>query len=273
MTGLVATETGASPFATRVVQPKLVSLEEAQRGAIKVYYSGLTKQTIIGALVGLLFLFIVGSNALGTEHKVAGAAVLAICLAGLVYLVYEYRRKPRTFILEDGFAVEQRFGFDVEVVRWSDIAKLYCLDRTTETTVRIYFLPVATSRTHRGKLKIVLVDGREIVITNRVREFSAMARQFSVRTMAAQLAPCTAFVIDGGTLDFDKFGLTQERLMHKGQLLTWGDIQRITLSNRGTLLFNTTRRWWSPRFSLDALPNASLLLELLGMFGGRVYEV
>ena len=116
----------------------------------------------------------------------------------------------------------------------------------------------------------MLVDGRQIVLTNRVREFSAMATQFALRTQAAQLAPCTAFLIDGGTLDFDKFGLTGEGLVYKRKLLPWSDIQRISMNRRGTLLFKTPKLWLSPRFNADALPNVSLLLKLLEMFGADV---
>jgi hypothetical protein len=118
----------------------------------------------------------------------------------------------------------------------------------------------------------VLVDGREIVITNRVRNFSAMSTQFVLRTKAAQLAPGAAFLIDGGTLNFDKLGLTSEGLFYKGKLLAWDDFQRISLDRSGALLFKTAKLWRSPRFSTHALPNASLLLELLAMFGGDVYE-
>ena len=280
MTGLLETGTDASsPFASRVMQSRFISLEEAERDAIQVYYGSLTKRTLVNALVVLFFLFIMGYSAvnaraiaMATEFKVAGTVLLSICVAGLAYVVYEYRRKQRVFILEDSFAVERRFSFDVELMRWTDVAKLYCLDRTTETNVHIYFVPVASSKAHQGKLRIVLVDGREIVITNRVRDFSAMATQFVGRTMAAQLAPCTTFLIDGGTLDFDKFGLTSEGLVYKRKLLGWSDIQRISLNRRGTLLFKTAKLWWSPRFSTDTLPNASLLLELLAMFGEKVYE-
>jgi hypothetical protein len=108
-----------------------------------------------------------------------GTVVLSICAVGLAYVIYEYRRKQRVFIFEDSFAVERRFSFDVEYMRWTDVAKLYFLDRTTETNIRIYFVRVASSKAHRGKVRIVLVDGREIVITNRVRDFSAMATQFA----------------------------------------------------------------------------------------------
>jgi hypothetical protein len=280
MTGLLETGTGASsPFASRVVQSRLISLEEAERDAIQVYYGSLTKRALVSTLVGLFFLFIMGYSAvnaraiaMATEFKVAGAVLLSICAAGLAYVVYEYRRKQRVFILEDSFAVERRFSFEVELTRWTDVAKLYCLDRTMETKFSIYFVPVAHSKAHQGKLRIMMVDGREIIITNRVRDFSAMATQFVGRTMGAQLAACTTFLIDGGKLDFDKFGLTSEGLVYKGKLLVWNDIQHISLDRRGTLLFKTAKLWRSPRFSTDTLPNASLLLELLAMFGRDVYE-
>jgi hypothetical protein len=206
------------------------------------------------------------------EFKIGGAIVLASCALVLAYVVYEYRRKQRVFILEDSFAVERRFSFEVELLPWTDVAKLYCLDRTTVTKHYIYFVPVTTSKVHHGKLRIVLTDGREIVITNRVRDFSAMAAQFVLRTQAAQLAPSVRHLIDGGTLDFDKFGLTSDGLVQKHKLLRWSDITRISLNSRGTLLFKTPTRWRSPRFNTDALPNASLLLELVSMFGAEVCE-
>ena len=279
MTGLLEKGTDlSSPFASRVVQSRFISLEEAERDAIQVYYGSLTRRMFVSALVALFVLFIMGYGAvnaraiaMATEFKVGGMVVLSICVLGLAYAVYEYRRKLRVFILEDSFAVERRLRFDVELIRWTDVAKLYCLDRTTETTVHIYFVPVASSKVHHGKLRIVLVDGREIVITNRVRDFSAMATQFVLRTKAVQLAPATTFLIDGGTLDFDKLGLTSDGLIYKRKLLSWNDIQHISLNRRGTLLFKTAKLWRSPRFSTDTLPNASLLLELLAMFGGNVH--
>ena len=266
-----------SPFASRVVQSQTISLEEAERDAIQVYFGSLTKQTLVAALVALFFLFIMGYSATNaragaTDFHVGGAVVLCISVAGLAYVVYEYRRKQRVFILEDSFAVERRFSFDVELIRWTDVAKLYLLDRTTETKLSFCFVPVTSSKHHEGKLRIVLVDGRKFVITKRVRDFSAMATQFVLRTHAAQLAPCTTFLIDGGTLDFDKFGLTSEGLVYKRKLLGWNEIQRISLDRRGTLSFKTAKLWVSPRFSTNALPNASLLLELLAMFAGGVKE-
>jgi hypothetical protein len=209
--------------------------------------------------------------AMAAEFKQAGTVLLAICTAGLAYFVYEFRRKQRVFILEDSFAIERRFSSEVELIRWTDVAKLYCLDRTTERKLYIYFVPVASSKVHHGKLRIVLADDREIVITNRVRDFSAMAVQFALRTKAAQLAPCTACLVDGGMLNFDKFGLTIEGLVYKGKLLGWNDIQHISLDRRGTLLFKSAKLWWSPRFRTATLPNTSLLLELLAMFGRDVY--
>jgi hypothetical protein len=86
------------------------------------------------------------------------------------------------------------------------------------------------------------------------------------------LALSTAFLIDGGQLEFDKFGLTGEGLVYKSKLLAWNDIQRISLDRRGTLLFKMPKLWRSPRFSTETIPNVSLLLELLAMFGGDVYE-
>jgi hypothetical protein len=206
------------------------------------------------------------------EIKVAGTVILCICAAVLAYTIYEYRRKHHVFVLEDSFALERRFRFDVELIRWTDVARLYRIDRTTETKVSVYFIPVATSKAHRGKLRIVLVDGRQFVLTNRIRDFSAMAAQFASRTVAAQLRPAIAFLTDGGTLDFDKFGLTSEGLVYRRDLLAWDDIQRISLNSRGTLLFKTAKRWWSPRFNTDTLPNAALLFELLSMYGSEIYE-
>jgi hypothetical protein len=280
MAGLVETETGpSSPFASREVQSQFTSLEEARHDAVHVYYGSLTRRTLVTVVVALLFLFIMGYNALGArgiamagEIKTAGTVILCICAAILAYVVYEYRRKQHVFILKDSFAVERRFRFDVELIRWADVARLYRIDRTTETKVSVYFIPVATSKHHRGKLRIVLVDGREIVLTNRVRDFSAMAMQFACRTLAAQLKPAVSFLLDGGTLDFDKFALKSDGLVLKGNLLAWSDIDRISLNRRGTLLFKTAKRWWSPRFNTDTLPNAALLLELLSMFGGEVHE-
>jgi hypothetical protein len=226
------------------VQPRFVSLEEAQRDAVQVYYASLTRRSLVSALVAFLFLSIMGFNAVNSrtmepEFKVGGAVVLAVCALGVAYVVYEYRRKQRIFILKDSFAVERRFSFDVELVRWTDVARLYCLDRTTETKFYIYFVRVNTTKHHQGKLRIVLVDGRQIVLTNRVRDFSALANQFDLRTRAAQLAPCAKFLIAGGTLDFDKFGINTEGLVYKQKLLFWSDIERISLDRRGILLFKT----------------------------------
>jgi len=86
------------------------------------------------------------------------------------------------------------------------------------------------------------------------------------------LAPCTNFLIDGGVLEFDKFGLKSDGLVYKGKQLDWGDIQRISLDRAGTLFFKTPKLWRSPRFSMHMLPNALLLLELLEMFGGDVHQ-
>jgi hypothetical protein len=275
MTALLEARTEASsPFTSRVVQSQFISLEEAERDAVQVYYASLTKRSFVSALMGLFFLFIMGQSAVhAADSKVAGTVLLSLCAVGLAYVVYEFRRKQRVFVLEDAFAVEKRFGFEVELIHWTDVAKLYCLDRTTETKLYIYyFIPVTSTRNHRGKLRIALVDGREVVITNRVRDFSAMATQFVLRTKAAQLRPCVTFLMDGGTLDFDKFGLTSQGLVYKRKLLDWSDIQNISLDRRGNLSFKTAKLWRTPRFSTDTLPNAALLLELLVMFWGDVCE-
>lgn len=279
MTGLLETGINASsPLASRDIHSQFVSLEEAESDATQVFYGSLTKRTLASVLVALFFLFIMGyaavnaRAAIATESRVAGAALLFISVIGAFYIVYEYRRKQRVFVLPDSFAVERRFGFEVELIRWTDVARLYCLDRTMETHYSIYFVPVASQKVHHGKLRIVLVDGRKIVITNRVRDFSAMAAQFVQRTKAAQLESCATFLIDGGALDFDRFDLRSNGLVYKRKLLEWNDIQCISLDRSGTLLFRTPKFWWSPRFSIHALPNASLLLELLAMFGGEIYE-
>jgi hypothetical protein len=280
MPGLL--ETGAnlsSPFASRAVQSRNVSLEDAERDAIQVYYGRLRTQTLVNALMALCFLSILGvavacirpvGNA--PDVRLGGWVVLYCCAAALAYLVYEYRRKERVFLLEDSFAVERRFSSDVELIRWTDVAKLYSLDQTTETKVSIYFVPVSIGKVHHGKLRLVLVDGREIVLTNRVRDFSAMAEQFALRATAASLESCARFLIDGGTLDFDRLGLKSEGLVYKRKSLGWNDIQRISLDASGTLSFKTPKLWRSPRFNASALPNALLLLKLLSMFGADVYE-
>ena len=111
-----------------------------------------------------------------------------------------------------------------------------------------------------------------IVLTSSVRDFSAMAKQFVLRTKASQLVTCTRYLIDGSTLDFDKFGLSRDGLVYKRTVIPWSDIQRISLNARGTLMFKTANRWWSPRFNTDTLPNAFLLLELIAMFGHEIHE-
>lgn len=152
------------------------------------------------------------------------------------------------------------------------MSKLYSLDRTTETKFSIYFIPVASSKSHQGRLRIILVDGRELVLTNRVRDFSAMAAQFAQRATAVQLVPCATYVLDGGSLDFDKFRLARDGLHYKRKLIAWSDIEQITLDRAGMLKFKTPKLWRSPRFSTDTLPNASLLLQLAAMFGGEIVE-
>ena len=96
MTELLQKGTDLSPFASRVVQPQLVSLEEAERDAIQVYFGSLTKRSLVSALVALFFLFIMGYGAvnaraiaMATEFKAAGAVLLSICAAGLAYVLYE----------------------------------------------------------------------------------------------------------------------------------------------------------------------------------------
>jgi len=199
----------------------------------------------------------------------AGAGLLLISATGIAYIVYELRRKQRVFILEDSFAIERRFSSEVEAVKWTDVAKVYCLDRTTRTRFYVLlFIPVGSSDRHQGRLRIELVDGRRLVITNRVREFSDMANQIISKTTAVQLAPSMQFVLEeGGTLDFDKFGLANKGLVYKGKLIDWSDIQGVSFSQRGSVAFRTPSRWRSPRFSLEAIPNASLLLEMLTILG------
>ena len=95
-----------------------------------------------------------------------------------------------------------------------------------------------------------------------------MANEISCRTTAVQFLPCMQFVIEeGGTLDFGKFGLSNNGLVYKGKLLSWDDMQGISLSQRGILLFRTGRRWRSPRFTLETIPNASLLFEMFAILG------
>src|SRR5690349_15172339 len=107
MTGLSETETNLpSPFASRAVQSQTVSLEEAERDAVQVYYGSLTKQALVSVLVTIFFLFIMGYTAVSdrkaeTKYKLGGAAVLTVCAAGLAFAIYEYRRKQRVFILND----------------------------------------------------------------------------------------------------------------------------------------------------------------------------
>src|SRR5262245_4196887 len=123
MTGLLQTRNDAlSPFAARAVQSRFISLEEAERDAIQVYYGSLTKRALVNALVALFFLFMMGYSAVNaraiakaTEFQVGGAVVLSICAAGLAYVVYDYRKKQRVFILEDSFAVERRLNSEVEL--------------------------------------------------------------------------------------------------------------------------------------------------------------
>ena len=276
MTDLLELPTAASsPSTQRVIQPRFVSVEEAERDSVKVYHGYRSKRKSAGDLVVLVFVFLMGYSLLiarglkATDDNVVGAVLMLIAAAGIAYVVYELSRKKRIFILEDALAIERRFSSEVELIQWTDVAKLYCVDRTTRTQFYVlYFIPVGHSDYHRGWVKINLVDGRKVAISNRVRDFSGMAHQIVCRTTAAQLMPCTQILIgEGGTLDFDKFGLSSEGLVYKGKLIGWSDIQRVSLSHRGALLFRTASRWRSPRFSLDTIPNASLLLEMLPILG------
>src|SRR5262245_29182571 len=97
----------SSPFAFRVVQPRIVSLQEAENDAIQTYYGSLTWQTLFSGLVAMIFIAIMGYNAVNDHsvdntlaHRVAGYLVLIGCAAGLAYVIYEYRRKQRILILE-----------------------------------------------------------------------------------------------------------------------------------------------------------------------------
>ena len=279
MTDLLELPTAASsPLTQRVMQPRFVSVDEALRDSVKVYHGFYSKRKFAGDLVVLVLLFMAGYSLLinrtpkGTDFNVTGAGLMLVSAAGIAYVVYELRRKKRIFILEDALAIERRFSSEVELIQWTDVAKLYCVDRTTRTQFYVlYFIPVGHSDYHRGWIKMTLGDGRQVAISNRVRDFSGMAQQIVCRTTAVQLMPCTQIVIEeGGTLDFDKFGLSNDGLVYKGKLIAWSDIQRVSLSHRGSLLFRTASRWRSPRFSLETIPNASLLLEMLPIFGVQV---
>lgn len=112
-----------SPFASRVVQSRFVSLEEAERNAVGAYYGSMTRRTLGAALVALFFLFWMGyaavnarNIAMDMQFRVGGGVVLAVCAAGLAYLGYEYHRKQRIFLLADSFAIERRFSGEVELI-------------------------------------------------------------------------------------------------------------------------------------------------------------
>jgi hypothetical protein len=114
----------------------------------------------------------------------------------------------------------------------------------------------------------LLADGRQVVITKNVYCFSELANQFLRNTTAAQLMPYTRYVLESdGTLDFEKFRLSKEGLTFKRKLISWEDVQRVSLTKRGALSFKTTKTWWSPRFAVEAIPNATLLIEMLPLFG------
>jgi hypothetical protein len=170
--------------------------------------------------------------------------------------------------LDEEFGVERRLSQEVQLFKWADVAKVYCLDRTTTTRIYVSIIPVGTSRRHEGKLRIVLADGRQVVITKEVFGFSELANLILRSITAEQLMPYTRFVVEAsGTLDFDKFRLSKEGLTFKRKLIDWGDVQRVSLTKRGALLFKTTKTWWSPRFPVETIPNATLLIEMLPLFG------
>jgi len=269
MTELLELGTAASsPLTHRVIQSRFASVDDAVGDSIKIYHGGCSKRMAGGALLALVVLFFAGYNLLHV-HSMRGAGLMLIGATGIAYVVYELRRNKRVFILDDSFAMERRFRSEVELIKWTDVTKLYCLDRTTTTRFYVLgFIPVGSSNYHQGRLTIVLVDGRRLVITNRVRNFSDLANQFIFRTTAVQLKPCAQYVLqEGGTLDFDKFGLASNGLVHKGKLINWDDIQGVSLNQRNVLSFRTPSRWRRPRFSLETIPNASLLFELLSMLG------
>ena len=276
MTDLLELGTAASsPFAQRVVQSRFVSVEEAERDSVKVYHASRSKRKSAGDLAILFVMFMVGYSLLinrtpkGMDFNSFGAGLILTSAAGIAFVVYEHRRKKRVFILEDSLAIERRFSSEVELIKWTDVTKLYCVDRTTRTQFYVlFFIPMGHSDHHQGRIKLALVDGRQVVLTNRVRSFSDMANQIIARTTAVQLMPSAQFVLEGGgTLDFDKFGLSNNGLVFKGKLISWSEIQHVSLSRRGILSFRTGSRWRSPRFSLETIPNASLLLEMLPILG------
>ena len=262
----------------RAVQSQFTSLEEAEHDAIQVYHGSLTRRTLVSVLIVLFFISIMGTAPLtyaGPQRRVvqaAGVAILCICAAVLAFVDYEYRRKQHVFILEDAFAVERRFRFDVELVRLTDVAKLYCIDRTTETKVYVYFVPWSASKLHRAKLRIVLVDGREIVLTNRVRDFSAMAAAIRDSTMAAVIGPLDRLL---------------DRRRHARLRPVWHFERGPDLQTQAARLERYRPHLVEPPRHLvvqngkavvvtpintDKLPNVALLLELLSKFGGEVYE-
>jgi len=265
----------SSPLTQRVMQPRFVSVDDALRDSVQVFHGRCSKRLAAGALLALILMFMTGFSLLSvhgiaraTDFKLTGAGLMLVSVTGIAYVVYELMRNQRVFILEDSFGIERRFSSEVELVNWTDVTKLYCLDRTTRTQFYVLFIPVGGSNYHQGRLRIALADGRRLVITNRIRNFSDMANQFIFRTTSVQLMPCVQFVLEeGGTLDFEKFGLANDGLVYKGKLINWSDIQQASLSHRGVLLFRTPSRWRSPRFSLETIPNASLLLEMLTILG------
>jgi hypothetical protein len=99
-----------------------------------------------------------------------------------------------------------------------------------------------------------------------------MAGEFTRKLRLAQLVPYSTFVMDGGTLDFEKFGFTSEGLEFKGgKLLGWNDIERVSVNRQGRILFKTGKFWRSPRFTSDSIPNAALLLDMLALFGVQYF--
>jgi hypothetical protein len=250
-------------------------LDDAQQAAEIVYYGRTSRRKLIAVVVALFWLLMVASAVPGlagpqerTRFRLARAVLMTIGVAGITAVGYEWRRKSRLFVFDDGFALQRLFTREVEVIAWTDVAKVYCLDKTRTTQCYVAFIPVASSTNHQGKLRILLVDGRQLVITNRFREFSELAYQFRARSAAVQLLPYAKFVMEaGGVLDFDKFRISAEGLTLKRKQIAWPEIQQVSLNRGGVVLFRTKKTWWAPRFRVETIPNTTLLFQLLSLFG------
>ena len=148
MTDLLEFGTAASsPMTQRVMQSRFVSVDDAEADSAKIYHGSFSKRKAAAALVALAVLFMIGSS---TPKAVTGGGLMLLSAAGFAFVVYELRRKQRVFILDDSFAIERRFSSEVEQIKWTDVAKLYCLDRTTRTRFYVWFIPVGHSDRHQG---------------------------------------------------------------------------------------------------------------------------